>query len=59
MLLNWLSVRHHRPALSEASKIIDACLEQAIDAKETTRDIGGNLGTNQTGKLLIERIKAA
>ena len=59
MLLNWLSVRHQRPSLSEASKIIDSCLEKAIDAKETTKDIGGSLSTDQTGKLLIERIKAA
>ena len=33
--------------------------QQAIDAKETTIDIGGSLGTFQTGKQFIQRIQAA
>ena len=57
MLLNWLGARHQQVSLINAAKVIDNCLDQAIDAKETTKDIGGSLGTNQTGKLLIERIR--
>jgi 3-isopropylmalate dehydrogenase len=58
MLLNWLGVRHQRPVFLEAAKIIDQCMEQAIADKEITKDIGGSLGTDQTGKLLIERISS-
>ena len=57
MLLNWLGARHQQVSLINAAKVIDRCLEQAIDVKETTKDIGGSLGTDQTGKLLIERIR--
>jgi len=59
MLLNWLGQRHQLPSYTQAAKLIDRCMEQAIDAKETTRDIGGSLGTSQTGKLFIERLQAS
>jgi 3-isopropylmalate dehydrogenase len=59
MLLNWLGQRHQLPSYTQAAKLIDRCMEQAIDAKETTRDIGGSLGTSQTGKLFIERLEAS
>jgi 3-isopropylmalate dehydrogenase len=59
MLLNWLGHRHQLPTYIQAAKLIDSCMEQAIDAKETTKDIGGSLGTKQTGQLFIQRIKAA
>ncbi|BDW10689.1 3-isopropylmalate dehydrogenase [Polynucleobacter sp. SHI8] len=59
MLLNWLGQRHQLPTYIQAAKLIDLCMEQAIDAKETTKDIGGSLGTKQTGQLFIQRMKAA
>jgi 3-isopropylmalate dehydrogenase len=59
MLLNWLGQRHQLPIYTQAAKLIDLCMEQAIDAKETTKDIGGSLGTKQTGNLFVQRIKAA
>jgi 3-isopropylmalate dehydrogenase len=58
MLLNWLGQRHQLPTYIQAAKLIDLCMEQAIDAKETTKDIGGSLGTFQTGKLFVERLLA-
>jgi 3-isopropylmalate dehydrogenase len=59
MLLNWLGQRHQLPIYIQAAKLIDLCIQQAIDAKETTIDIGGSLGTFQTGKQFIQRIQAA
>ena len=59
MLLNWLGQRHQLPIYTKAAKLIDQCMEHAIDAKETTKDIGGSLGTKQTGNLFIQRIQAA
>jgi len=59
MLLNWLGQKHQSPSLLQAAKIIDRCLEEAIDAQETTRDIGGTLGTAQTGKLFVQRLRAS
>ena len=34
-------------------------LEEAIDVREATRDIAGNCGTTQTGKLFVQRLKAS
>ncbi len=59
MLLNWLGQRHQLPLYIQAAKLIDQCMEQAIAAKETTQDIGGLLGTKQTGQRFIQRIKTA
>ncbi len=59
MLLNWLGQRHQLPLYIQAAKLIDQCMEQAIAAKETTQDIGGSLGTKQTGQRFIQRIKTA
>jgi 3-isopropylmalate dehydrogenase len=59
MLLNWLGQKHQSQSLLQAAKCIDRCLEEAIDAQETTRDIGGTLGTTETGKLFVQRLRAS
>jgi len=56
MLLNWLVQKHQLPNYIKASKLIDLCMEQAIAAKETTRDIGGTLGTKETGQRFVGRL---
>ena len=56
MLLNWLGQKHQLPNYIKASKLIDLCMEQAIAAKETTRDIGGTLGTKETGQRFVGRL---
>jgi 3-isopropylmalate dehydrogenase len=56
MLLNWLGQKHQLPNYIKASKLIDLCMEQAIAAKETTRDIGGALGTKETGQRFVGRL---
>ena len=56
MLLNWLGQKHQLPNYIKASKLIDLCMEQAIAAKETTIDIGGTLGTKETGQRFVGRL---
>ena len=56
MLMNWLGQKHQLPNYIKASKLIDLCMEQAIAAKETTRDIGGTLGTKETGQRFVGRL---
>jgi 3-isopropylmalate dehydrogenase len=58
MLLNWLGQKHQLPNYIKASKLIDLCMEQAIAAKETTIDIGGTLGTKETGQRFIARLRS-
>jgi len=58
MLLNWLGQKHQLPNYIKASKLIDLCMEQAIAAKETTNDIGGTLGTKETGQRFVARLRS-
>lgn len=56
MLLNWHGARKQLPNYIQAAKAIDMAIEQAIDAGETTSDIGGHLGTKATGQALVKRL---
>jgi len=47
------------PGFVEAAAGIERGIEQAIAAGEITRDIGGRLGTKETGKALAARIGGA
>jgi 3-isopropylmalate dehydrogenase len=58
MLLAWYGQRKGIPAFVAASKAMDAAMEQAIAAKESTRDVGGTLGTRQTATDYIKRLQA-
>ena len=58
MLLNWLGQKQQLPNYIKASKLIDLCMEQAIAEKETTRDIGGTLGTKETGQRFVARLSS-
>jgi len=58
MLLNWLGQKNQLPNYIKASKLIDLCMEQAIAAKETTIDIGGTLGTKETGQRFVARLRS-
>ena len=58
MLLNWLGQKNQLPNHIKASKLIDLCMEQAIAAKETTIDIGGTLGTKETGQRFVARLRS-
>ena len=58
MLLAWHGRRKGAPRFSEAASAIEKAVEDATKAGETTRDIGGRLGTEETGAALAARLNA-
>ncbi|MBV9631770.1 MAG: isocitrate/isopropylmalate dehydrogenase family protein [Xanthobacteraceae bacterium] len=55
-LLAWLGRRRQVKKLEIAAGAIDRAVEAAIAAGEVTRDLGGKLGTRETGAMLAARI---
>lgn len=46
MLLDWLAIRHNRPALADAARAIEAAVNATLDDPASrTGDLGGTLGT--------------
>ena len=58
MLLTWYGQREGRPEFVKASQALEHAVTQAIAAKESTRDMGGQLGTKETGQALLKRLAA-
>ena len=58
MLLDWLGRRKAGASFQAAARAIEAAIEAAIVAGEITRDLGGKLGTKETGAALSARIGA-
>jgi 3-isopropylmalate dehydrogenase len=56
LLLAWHGRRKGASVFVEAACAIETGIEQAIAAGEITRDIGGTLGTRETGEALAARI---
>jgi len=42
---------------AEATKSIERAVVAAIDANETTKDIGGNLGTKAAGEAVLKHLR--
>jgi 3-isopropylmalate dehydrogenase len=59
MLLNWYGQRQNKPQFVIASQVMETAMAQAIAAGESTKDIGGKLGTKETGQALLERLAKA
>ena len=59
LLLAWHGRRKGVPGFKEAAAAIEQGIEGAIAAGEITRDIGGRLGTKETGEALAARIGEA
>jgi len=57
LLLAWHGRRAGKAAFGAASAAIERAVEAAISARETTSDIGGNLGTRETGAALASRLR--
>ncbi len=57
-LLEWHGNRTGKAQFRRAAKAIEAGIEAAVAAGETTRDIGGRLGTAETGEALAARLRA-
>jgi len=59
MLLNWFGARKQLANYVQASQALEKAIEEAIDARETTKDIGGSLGTKATGQAIVNKILSA
>ncbi len=58
-LLRWHGHRKGLPAFEAACKAIYDATEQAVAAGEATHDVGGKLGTAETGAAFVKRLLAA
>jgi 3-isopropylmalate dehydrogenase len=59
LLLSWIGRRHAAPGFMAAATGIEKGIEEAIAAGKITPDIGGRLGTKETGEALAARIGEA
>ena len=59
MLLDWIGEKHRARSFGQAAAAIQSAIEAAIREGEITRDIGGRLGTKETGEALAARIGGA
>jgi 3-isopropylmalate dehydrogenase len=58
LLLDWYGRRRNAGAFMAAAAAIEGAVERCIEAKETTADIGGRLGTRETGRAVARRLTA-
>ena len=58
MLLAWHGRRKKEKAFETAAAAIEKAVESAIGAKEATSDVGGRLGTRETGEAVVARTRA-
>jgi 3-isopropylmalate dehydrogenase len=58
MLLAWYGRRNKANSFDVAAAAIEKAVEAAIAAKQSTVDIGGRLGTRETGEAIAARLRA-
>ena len=58
MLLAWHGRRRKTNSFEAAAGAIEKAVETAIAAKESTTDVGGRLGTRETGDAVAARLRA-
>ena len=58
LLLAWYGRRKKLKAFEDAAAAIEQAVEAAVAARETTADLGGKLGTRETGAALAARLRA-
>jgi 3-isopropylmalate dehydrogenase len=56
LLFGWHGRRKKLKAFADAAAAIDKAVEAAVAAHETTTDVGGRLGTRETGAALAARL---
>ena len=56
MLLAWYGRRNKTNAFEAAAAAIEKAVEVAIGAKAATSDVGGKLGTRETGDAVVARL---
>jgi 3-isopropylmalate dehydrogenase len=57
LLLGWHGRRKKLKGFEEAAAAIDKAVEAAVAAHEATGDVGGKLGTLETGAALASRLR--
>lgn len=58
MLLGWFAQKSGRPEYLQAAQAIEQAVEACVAARESTRDVGGQLGTPEAGQALVRRLLA-
>jgi 3-isopropylmalate dehydrogenase len=58
MLLAWHGRRSKAKSFEAAAGAIEKAVEAAIAARESTVDVGGRLGTRETGDAVAARLRA-
>jgi 3-isopropylmalate dehydrogenase len=56
LLCEWHGRRHGAPAFLLAAAAIKRAVEAAVAARETTRDLGGHLGTRAAGEAVASKL---
>ncbi len=58
MLLEWLGIRHNRPAFQQAYRVIQVAVDAALaDPAVRTTDIGGRGSTAGFGKVVVTHLR--
>jgi 3-isopropylmalate dehydrogenase len=58
LLLRWFGQKSGRSAFIDAGAAIEQITADAIASKDATRDVGGMLGTRETGQAFARRVRA-
>jgi 3-isopropylmalate dehydrogenase len=58
MLLRWHAQRSGKSNFAVAATAIDAAIEYCVAKGQSTRDVGGNLGTKATGAAILAQLLA-
>jgi len=56
MLLRWHAQRSKKPNFSDAALAIEKAISYCVSIGQSTRDVGGNLGTRATGKAVVSQL---
>ncbi len=58
MLLAWYAQKSGQGEYLEAAQAIERAVEACVAARESTRDVGGQLGTREAGQALVRQLLA-
>jgi 3-isopropylmalate dehydrogenase len=58
MLLRWHAQRNGKTNFADAANAIEKSIEHCVAKGQSTRDVGGNLGTQATGAAILTQLMA-
>ena len=60
MLLEWLGIRHNKPASQQAYRAIQAAVDAALaDANARTGDLGGRGNTQSFADAVVKQLRSS